>query len=53
MDKFELKEMIISYLKKQYRKTLENATKDELYQAVVFAISGLGHMKNIIIKIQK
>lgn len=41
MDKFELKEMIISYLKKQYRKTLENATKDELYQAVVFAVKDI------------
>ena len=41
MDKFELKEMIISYLKKQYRKTLENATKDELYQAAVFAVKDI------------
>ena len=41
MDKFELKEMIISYLKKQYRKTLENATKDELYLAVVFAVKDI------------
>ena len=38
IEKDVLKEMIRENLKTLYRKTLENATAEELYQAAVFAI---------------